>query len=325
MVTNDRRFFWISEAVLGVLVLLTIAVMFSGKGEKDKIAVIVRNSDAEKWTQFISGVKTAASDAGADIVIASTGGFSTLADEGALIQQEIRSGADALILQPVPGEDEKELLQKAISGVPVILVHSDLVEQETEEAGFPVIKADNYAMGEALAQMLLEDYAGTLEGKTIGIVNDRLKSEAAVSREKGLLDALEGTGCSILWTLYTDNESADIDLAVSAKKKADLVLALGTEQLEGAGAAEEEREIHGALVYGIAASEKALYYLDHDNVRGLVIPNGFDMGYQSVMQVVRKLKHPFFRMRDQEVSFRCVRKGDLFTEDNEGLLFGADS
>ena len=43
------------------------------------------------------------------------------------------------------------------------------------------------------------------------------------------------------------------------------------------------------------------------------------------MQVVRKLKHPFFRMRDQEVSFRCVRKGDLFTEDNEGLLFGADS
>ena len=105
MVTNDRRFFWILEAVLGVLVLLTIAVMFSGKGEKDKIAVIVRNSDAEKWTQFISGVKTAASDAGADIVIASTGGFSTLADEGALIQQEIRSGADALILQPVPGED----------------------------------------------------------------------------------------------------------------------------------------------------------------------------------------------------------------------------
>ena len=62
MVTNDRRFFWILEAVLGVLVLLTIAVMFSGKGEKDKIAVIVRNSDAEKWTQFISGVKAAASD-----------------------------------------------------------------------------------------------------------------------------------------------------------------------------------------------------------------------------------------------------------------------
>lgn len=169
---------------------------------------------------------------------------------------------------------------------------------------------------------LLEDYAGTLEDKTIGIVNDRLKSEAAVSREKGLLDALEGTGCSILWTLYTDNESADIDMAVSAKKKADLVLALGTEQLEGAGAAEEEREIHGALVYGIAASEKALYYLDHDNVRGLVIPNGFDMGYQSVMQVARKLKHSFFQMRDQEVSFHCVRKGDLFTEDKEGLLFG---
>ena len=185
-----------------------------------------------------------------------------------------------------------------------------------------MIKADNYAMGEALAQMLLEDYAGTLEDKTIGIVNDRLKSEAAVSREKGLLDALEGTGCSILWTLYTDNESADIDMAVSAKKKADLVLALGTEQLEGAGAAEEEREIHGALVYGIAASEKALYYLDHDNVRGLVIPNGFDMGYQSVMQVARKLKHSFFQMRDQEVSFHCVRKGDLFTEDKEGLLFG---
>ena len=169
MVTNDRRFFWILEAVLGVLVLLTIAVMFSGKGEKDKIAVIVRNSDAEKWTQFISGVKAAASDAGVDIVIASTGGFSTLTEESALIQQEIRSGADALILQPVPGEDEKELLQKAISGVPVILVHNDF-EQETGEAGFPVIKADNYAMGEALAQMLLEDYAGTLEDKTIGIV-----------------------------------------------------------------------------------------------------------------------------------------------------------
>ena len=98
MVTNDRRFFWILEAVLGVLVLLTIAVMFSGKGEKDKIAVIVRNSDAEKWAQFISGVKTAASDAGVDIVIASTGAFSTLTEESALIQQEIRSGADALIL-----------------------------------------------------------------------------------------------------------------------------------------------------------------------------------------------------------------------------------
>ena len=298
------------EAVLGTMVLFLAFLMLREKNvdKSYQISVIVQNADDTQWSAFKYGLKMAAEDKGAEMVMVSTGASLSQEEEKKLIEEEIKSGADGVIVQPVSGEDTQQMLKKVGNKAEIMLVDDILSGIEK----FPVIQPDAYAIGKTLVEELLKDYGGNLEGKTLGILNGKEGLKSSAEKEKGFIEALQGTGAEIVWsdTQITEN-MPDVDF----------VIALDDNSLRAAGEMAAANNLHGAIVYGIGNSTQSVYYLDMGIAECLVIPDTFNVGYQSLTELVNKLEKAFYEYENQEISYTVMRKENMFSKENQEVIF----
>ena len=298
------------EAVLGTMVLFLAFLMLREKNvdKSYQISVIVENADDTQWSAFKYGLKMAAEDKGAEMVMVSTGASLSQEEEKKLIEEEIKNGADGVIVQPVSGEDTQQMLKKVGNKAEIMLVDDILSGIEK----FPVIQPDAYAIGKTLVEELLKDYGGNLEGKTLGILNGKEGLKSSAEKEKGFIEALQGTGAEIVWsdTQITEN-MPDVDF----------VIALDDNSLRAAGEMAAANNLHGAIVYGIGNSTQSVYYLDMGIAECLVIPDTFKVGYQSLTELVNKLEKAFYEYENQEISYTVMRKENMFSKENQEVIF----
>ena len=298
------------EAVLGTMVLFLAFLMLREKNvdKSYQISVIVENADDTQWSAFKYGLKMAAEDKGAEMVMVSTGASLSQEEEKKLIEEEIKNGADGIIVQPVSGEDTQQMLKKVGNKAEIMLVDDILSGIEK----FPVIQTDAYAIGKTLVEELLKDYGGNLEGKTLGILNGKEGLKSSAEKEKGFIEALQGTGAEIVWsdTQITEN-MPDVDF----------VIALDDNSLRAAGEMAAANNLHGAIVYGIGNSTQSVYYLDMGMAECLVIPDTFNVGYQSLTELVNKLEKAFYEYENQEISYTVMRKENMFSKENQEVIF----
>ncbi len=311
--TNSKKWFIVTEASMAVLVLVLALLLFLEKkwNEPRLVSVIVQNSDDSQWSAFRYGLKMAAQDQGMELFVVSTGDGMDLEEEMEVAQREIDRGADAVILQPAAGNEPQALLKKLEQRVPVVLVESAAIK-ERDASVLPVVEPDHYAMGKALAEELLKDYNGKIDGKSFGIVTENAGSEAGMKRQKGVLDILRNAGAHISWFAQNSLES---------QPKVDVVLALDDGSLTAAAEYAAANNLHRALVYGIGHSTEAVYYLDTGIVKCMVVPDAFYMGYQSMTQAAEYLHSYFYYGQDQTVSHTVIRRKELFSKKNQELLF----
>ncbi len=307
---KDKKMFIFIEAVLGTMVLFLAFLMLREKNvdKSYQISVIVENADDTQWSAFKYGLKMAAEDKGAEMVMVSTGASLSQEEEKKLIEEEIKNGADGVIVQPVSGEDTQQMLKEVGNKAEIMLVDDILSGIEK----FPVIQPDAYEMGKALAEELLKDYGGNLEGKTLGILNGKEGLKSSAEKEKGFTETLQNTGAEILWsdTQITEN-----------MPEADFVVALDDNSLRAAGERAAANNLHGAIVYGIGNSTQSVYYLDMGIAECLVIPDTFNVGYQSLTELVNKLEKAFYEYENQEISYTVMRKENMFSKENQEVIF----
>lgn len=314
---NNKRVFIITEIVLAVLVVLVVIAMLREKNgeEKGKVSVVVQYSEDSQWAAFKYGLRMAAQDYKIEMSVVSTDGPLSADEEKKAIEGEIKNGADAVIVQPVPGADPAEILKKIEKKIPVVLVEDSL-------PGIPSVTPDNYAIGRRLAEELLEDYNGKMNGRTLGIVCENEDSGIAGSRREGFLSAVEGRGASVAWSVSTPaREDGQEEDALEIQEKVDFVIALDDNSLILAGKTAAANDLHGALVYGIGNSTEAVYYLDTGVARCLIVPDDFSMGYQGLKAAAKSFCNLFWKPQDQTVSFTVLRRDNLFTKENQEILF----
>ena len=306
------------EAVLGVMVLLLAFLMLREKNvdRSYQISVIVENADDKQWSAFKYGLKMAAEDKGAEMVMVSTGAALSQEEEKKLIEEEIKNGADGVIIQPVSGEDTQQILKKFSNKAEIMLIDDTL--SDTEE--FPVIQPDAYAMGKALAEELLKDYGGNLEGKTLGILTREEGLKSSAEKEKGFTETLKDTGAKLIWS---DTKKPEIEGNTfwESKPEVDFIIALDDDSLTAAGEGAAANNLHGAIVYGIGNSTEAVYYLDTGAVECLVVPDMFHVGYESLTELVNKLEKGFYEDENPQISYTVMRKENLFSKENQEVIF----
>lgn len=318
---NSKKMFLRLEASLAFFVVLLALIMIQEQRGKvrHKISVILQDSDAMQWSSFRYGLKMAAKDQDVELVIASIGKMQTVEEEINAMEEEISRGADAVIVQPVPGIDSEGMIKSAGGGIPIMLV-GHIASKGRESSKLPVTEPDHYAMGKALAEEMLVDYNGKIEGKTVGIVSTYANSQAVLERKQGMEKVLKESDARIRWSVSVqDGESEENDL--DQQPKVDLVLALDDTALTVAGEYVAENNFHGALVYGIAHSTEAMYYLDTGMVECLVVPDEFKEGYQALTEVSECLTHFYRKMKDQTLSYSVIRREELFSKENQEILF----
>lgn len=317
---NSKKVFILTEAVLGVLVLILAVIMLLDRNGKEpyKVSVIIGNSEDNQWAAFRYGLRMAAKDRQVEVSVVPTEGAMTLEEEQELIEQEIYNGADGVIVQPVPGSDTEEMLKKIKKKVPVMLVGSAAAKEGGET--FPVTQPDNYAMGQALAEELIRDCADNLRGKSLGIVSCAGDSQAVQERSAGFQEALKGMGTRVSWNvegIFGEEETNSLE----SLPKVDFVIALDDGSTTAAGEYSASNDLHGAIVYGIGNSTEAVYYLDTGRTQCLVVPDEFNVGYQSLDEMSRKLGHSFRKMKDRQTIYTVIQRDTLFTKENQELLF----
>lgn len=318
---DSKKMFGLLESVLAVLILiLAFAMLREQDGEESgKVSVIIRDSDNSRWAAFKYGLRMAAQDQGVEMSVVSTDPALTAEDERNMIRQELENGADAVILQPAPGEGAEDMLKWLEKKGTAVLVE-DTVPKDGEQPGLPAVKPDDLAMGSALAEKLLEDYNGNVEGKTMGIFSEAGTFCSSSEREAGFCAAMETCGAEVVWSVAEAAGESGQEL-LEELPKVDFVIALDDSSLTLAGKAAAANNLHGALVYGIGHSTEAVYYLDTGFVRCLVVPDEFNEGYQSLTEAAEGMRHFFRKPQGRTISFTALRRENIFSKENQEILF----
>lgn len=314
---NNKKGFVLTEVILMIMVIGLALMMISGQNKKalDKVSVILENAGDSQWSALKYGLKMAAEEEGIELAVVDVEEGLDAEAQKKVFEREIEDGADALIVQPVLDKNDQEVLKKIEKRVPVMLVGYEAEKGETRY-DLPVIKEDNYEMGQALAEEMLKDFEGNIEEKKIGLLLASTDFNMLSSRECGFKDALEDKNANIL-ELSLDSL---LDREENTESKVDIVIALDDSNLTAIGEYLASSQPHGELLYGIGQSTEAIYYLDKGIAECVVVPDEFNVGYQSLSEVARKLDHYFENMKKQTVSYSVIRKETLFSKENQELL-----
>lgn len=314
---NNKKGFVLTEVILMIMVIGLALMMISGQNKKalDKVSVILENAGDSQWSALKYGLKMAAEEEGIELAVVDVEEGLDAEAQKKVFEREIEDGADALIVQPVLDKNDQEVLKKIEKRVPVMLVGYEAEKGETRY-DLPVIKEDNYEMGQALAEEMLKDFEENIEEKKIGLLLASTDSNMLSSRECGFKDALEDKNANIL-ELSLDSL---LDREENTESKVDIVIALDDSNLTAIGEYLASSQPHGELLYGIGQSTEAIYYLDKGIAECVVVPDEFNVGYQSLSEVARKLDHYFENMKKQTVSYSVIRKETLFSKENQELL-----
>lgn len=321
---KSRITFLIAEVLLAILTIFFVKHIFAGDKPQKRVAVIVENSGDEKWDSFINGMKQAANMQNIHLIICNTDEIENAEEEKSLIYEQKDNDVDAFIVQAAPGEDVLEMLQEVNREKPVLLVANDVLMPESSDhvlvnSGLPKIMPDNYDMGYQLGLELLRQNGNDIKGKTVGIVNGLKDTDCAKKRRQGFLDALADSGCKMCYDIYTTYDD-NVTERVKQQETVDFLVILETDALEQIGETHVGDDLRETQIYGIGNSIKCVYYLDEEMIQGLVIADGYDMGYQSVMEISHAFEKQMYTMRDYTTAIKVMQKKDIFTEENQMFL-----
>lgn len=314
---DEKRGFIITELALAVVILVLALNMISGKHEKDlaKVVVVLQDAEDDQWTALKHGLKMAAEEYEIELsVVDIEAGLSVEAQKN-ILEGEIENGADGLIIQPVSGTDMQKVLKGIGRKIPVMFIEEEVFGKMGNSL-FPTAKVDDQQIGRALAKEVLHDFEGNIGAKRIGIVVDETDSDAVKKRADGAKMILEKSGATIeeistdafLWGEYADENGVDI------------VIALNNQDMTALGAYFANNQPQRELLYGIGHSTEAVYYLDKGIAEAIVIPDEFNVGYQSLDEIAKKMNNYFGKMKNQKISYTIIRRETLFEKENQEII-----
>ncbi len=318
---KNRLYFGMIIAFLVAIVVWTSYQMWNvGKEEEaHKVSVIVENSGLDRWSLMRQGLEQAARDYNIDLNYVSTSGFDGVSAELDVVRREIENGAKGIIVQMASGGNTEDIAEVAAKAS-VVLIETDV----TPEDLYVVVGPDNIRMGTALAKAVTEDFGPELSDRKIGILSGNQKQLAMQQRFSGVTDSLADEGAQVAWCIEgTAEQEKEAFGAMLRETPVDILIVLGNDELEmvmdefAAGEPTDGK----CVVYGVGSSEKTVYYLDKGWIDTLVVPNEFNMGYQSMEAIAGQLIYHTDVVEKCEVDYLVVDRTNLYDEDIQKILF----
>lgn len=296
---------WIAAAAAAFAVLLPLFLVRTRyaseqAGRRARIAVLTRREADVGTSVLFAGMEKAAEDGKLVLNYVMVPEDADAEAELKLARQEIEDGAQALIIEPVASEGNGKMAEELSQRAVVVLLGE---RADTEAAGrFGSVSADNYAIGVALGREIRKGAAET--GGSVALLPAAGSRGSVEQRRRGVLEALRGSGISL-------SEEAEGASIVAGLEDSAL-----TEALSYALTAKER-----PLVYGIGNSNRNLYGLDRGDIRAMIVINEFNMGYLAVAEAKKKLSSRLREMEQLRVGDTLVSRDNMYSAENQKLLF----
>lgn len=290
-------------AILSLLVILSLFIRDISWPEKAErrveISVIVRESDSSIWSEARQGMAKAAADYGVELRFLALSESNSVSEQTELIQQEIKNGADGLVVVPAQTE-ALEVIVKDNPKIPVVTMESSL------EGACISVMPDNVWVGEQLAAAVKEDFS---KGRVLLVdaapgssgIRDRLEAAEESLTEKGFTVLRCGAG-----------------FTAETIEAADAVIFLESESAVRAMQLLDQSSKTSAF-YTAGTEEKILAGLEYGIIKAVVAWSGYGVGYQAVEQAAGAVLGK--EISEPAVESVLVRKEEMYGIENQKILF----
>lgn len=315
---KGRRFLKIS---IFVVLMLIVAEFYYYSNYRTKeepvfhISLIVYGS-SDRWENLKQGAERAADGTAAEVNLITMSTETNAKEQLALINREIVNGADALMIAACDSKELEKYFQETEIEIPVVFVQNGL----ENKGDYWYISADNYAMGYELANVIAANEKRWIKA---AIIADRMEKNCVSERFQGVYDSLSQYADEVVIWKRDENEK-DIQTMLFLQRElteeaVDVVVALDTSSMEALMDAVENLN-KDIKVYGVANSDKAVYYLDNGKIKSLIYQNEFSIGYLGVKVILDEKTYDKNKIFNT-VEYEIVNEDDMYSAEYEKLLF----
>lgn len=318
MINIKRSLLFIIIAIVFIILFIaTTSYLYSGNREKEEesksVSVILYGNTLDRWESLKQGVDQAGLDVNAEInyVVMSTDNNNE--EQLLLIQREIDNGADGILLAADNSEMDVSSIQIQNTKVPIVCIESGVANGD-----ITLVSADNYTMGASLAQAVAEKED---ERVKIAIVKDNLERDSVKERYDGFYDKIrEKFSKFTIWERKEGENRAMIFAQRELTEEAvDVVVAFDNASLEAVIDATLNLN-KKVKIYGIANSDKAVYYLDNGKLETLVYQDEFSIGYIGLKTLLNGKQYNKSEIANY-IQYHVVDDKNLYLPENQRVLF----
>lgn len=278
---KKKRFQWKSLALLLAAVIALGGLYYYGvfarkKESSDVYSVILYQNTEDEWGTLIQGIMQAEEDLNVDVNYIYLSENDTAEDQMKEVNKEIRGKSSGILMAAVNSREIQEALENMMISIPIIFVETGAGDS------FPVIRSDDYAMGKALGEAVLEDMERTKAPGKVTIITENMERDSVNLRYKGLRDTLKNSGRKVLISSLSGDFSAGL---------------------------------FDQIPYLVTMDKSTT-----ERISMLVYQNEFNMGYQGLTCLVENKKKEWIE-KNTSIRYRTVTKKSLYEDENERLLF----
>lgn len=313
---KNKIAFFVVEFLLLVVALIGVWKIFNQDVPEKRVAVILPEVGDNRWDSMIKGMKQSAEKNHIHLIICNTDEVESTEVEKEIIKEQQNNHIDAFLVWPAAGKETEEMLKEECANIPVILLVENVYNDSILKSDtFSKIGPDFYEMGSILAEKI------SSTGGSIGIVAGKKESEASVSAVQGFMETLGQTGSQVKWCYY-QTEGTDVFDEINSNPDVDHLVVLDSGMLDKIGDDVENNSYNGSKIWGIGFGVKSIAMVDYGKIEGLVVPDGYEIGYKSVEAMAGKLRNNFDIIENTEITIKMLQKDDmLLDEDTERFLY----
>ncbi len=317
---------YIIAAVILIVILVIIAVYASVPGDSDEevrhVSMIVYGDDAERWESMREGAYLVCADRNAKLSLLTMLTNDDPEEQKEIIDRELEDGTDVLIIAPCASTVIKDYIDSKKLKIPVVYL-------ESLDNASPLdvcIAVDDYMMGYELGeQMTLEES----DIVTVAVLSGNTDIDSVRLREEGFRAAIEGkVGKLINWSVKGYGTVRDVRTHIQREivsEATDVIVTFDNTTTDALIDALANLNPLANLdqtgrIYAISTSNKAVYHLYNEEIRILEYPDEFSMGYLAAMYALDP-KYASGRYSHNRIEYRMVRKENMYSEENQKLLF----
>lgn len=267
--------------ILGILLGIFLYEPASVYDRDNKRFVCVMNPGSYYWADIWRGMEAADQKFGSDTKYSEFSRFD-VEEQIHLLEKVAYMQADGVITvgEPYSREVDEAISSITEDGIPVILVDTD-----SEESGRTCyIGSDNYEAGRQAAEKLREETAGQAK---IAIFISQMNSANQQERMMGFQDVIEKEeGMEVVTIIEGDADKLKIQESFKSMRKEQpeinaVFCAEATSSVQIGVLLEDERDRENLTIIGFDVIS-ALNFVENGLYAGVIVQDGFDMGYQAV-------------------------------------------
>lgn len=297
---------WIFGMLFGMLLFLLVMfgqlmvhtdnakeVPQSNINSNKHVQLIIQNTDEYFWTIFKEGAKEAGEESNVyvEFVTAPQNDAKAIAEA---VEKGIYAKVDGIALKPADSYQTQEIIEVAKKqGIPIAAYEN----YSFNIANVPLIGSSSYSIGSMAGNMAVEATNG--KSNVAVIINDPGEEGDVLYKNliiQGILESFSKYSTMNLKNIYTlKQDTFETEKVASTiieeMEDVDMIICLDERSTPGvAQVLVDNNKVGDIRIVGYGIMPQTLDYIERGVIYGTVSPNAYEIGYYTVMQLVKQME-----------------------------------